>query len=64
MRARYVQVGEIRAVRLVEVVVAFCEGRVRGCYYGEEERGGCDWWGDVGEGEEAVFEDGVEDAIL
>lgn len=64
MRARYVQVGEVRAVGFVEVVVAFREGGVRGCYYGEEERGGGDWWGDVGEGEEAVFEDGVEDAVL
>ena len=37
---------------------------MRGRYYGEEERGGCDGGWDVGEGEDAVFEDGVEDAEL
>lgn len=37
MRACDVQVGEVRAVRLVQVVVAFPEWGVRGRYHGQEE---------------------------
>lgn len=38
MRARDVEIGEICAVGFVEIVVAFCERRVGGGDYGEEER--------------------------
>ena len=37
---------------------------MRGCYYGKEDDGGRKPRGDLGDGEEAVFEDRVEDAEL
>lgn len=41
MRARDIKVGEVGGIRLVEVVVAFCEGGVGCCDGWEEEcRGG------------------------
>jgi hypothetical protein len=62
--ARYVEVGEVRAVRFVEVVVAFHQGGLRSGDYGEEECGGRDCRGDVGFAEETVSEDGIEDSEL
>jgi hypothetical protein len=38
----------------VEVVIAFVERGVGGCYYGEEESRGRELGGDIGDGEEAV----------
>jgi hypothetical protein len=37
---------------------------VRCGYYWEEEGRGCDSWGDVGQAEDAVSEEGVEDSEL
>ena len=59
MRACDVQVGEVRAVRLVQVVVAFPEWGVRGRYHGQEERRWCDGRRDLREREQAVFEDSI-----
>lgn len=62
--AGYVEVGKVRAVRFVEVVVTFHQGGLRSGDYGEEECGGRDCGGNVGFAEEAVSKDGIEDSEL
>jgi len=62
VRACDVEIGEVGAVGLVKIIVAFHEWGVRGRYYREEEGRRRDGWGDVGKAEEAVSEEGVEDA--
>ncbi len=48
----------------MKVVVAFPEGRMRRCYYRQEERRWYERGWDSREVEDAVFEDCVEDAEL
>lgn len=57
MRARHVQIAEVRRVRLVEVVVAFGERGARGGDHGREDRRGRERGWDVRLAEEEVFED-------
>ena len=64
MGAGYVEIGEVCAIRFVEVVVTFHQGGLRSSDYREEECGRRDCRGDVGFAEEAVSEDGIEDTEL
>ena len=48
----------------MEIVIAFPERRAGGRDYWEKNGGRCELGRDVGEGEEAVFEDCIEDAEL
>jgi len=48
----------------VQVVVAFPEGGVRGCDGGAEESAAGEARGNIGEGEETMLEDAVEDTEL
>lgn len=55
MRACDIKIGEVRAVRFMEIVITFPQRGVGGRYYGKEDGRGCDLGRDLGKGEETVF---------
>lgn len=64
MRSRDVEIREIGTVRFMQIVIAFPEGSMGGCYNGEEERCGTEIRRDIWDGEDEMFEDCVPDSEL
>lgn len=61
---RHVEVGEVGGIGFVEIVIALPEGGVGGGYAGEEEGCRAEVGGDVWDGEDEMFEDGIPDSEL